>query len=203
MTRIGAWNFPCVRFRWWSVATVVSGFTRCVIPRRIIAGWYQLRKVGRMWESNPLIPLFFYRFAAAPGTLVQWASSRAMLILFSIESRRTWMNEVWFLMSLFPGTSVSLPWQPTVPSFLLPLEYKSRSFLLPPIMCSSALVFQVSLTYCVRSHHQRRVRRLSCRWRRLNQLTKGKWFCAKGEPPMTGSNLDACVTKNSFCLTQC
>ena len=32
----------------------------------------------------------------------------------------------------------------------------------------SELVFQVSLTYCVRSHHQRRVRRLSCRWRRLN-----------------------------------
>jgi hypothetical protein len=88
-------------------------------------------------------------------------------------------------------------------SFLLPLEYKSRSVLLPPIMCSSELVFQVSLTYCVRSHHQRRVRRLSCRWRRLNQLTKGKWFCAKGEPPMTGSNLDACVTKNPFCLTQC
>ena len=28
------------------------------------------------------------------------------------------MNEVWFLMSLFPGTSVSLPWQPTVPLFL-------------------------------------------------------------------------------------
>ena len=27
------------------------------------------------------------------------------------------MNEVWFLMSLFPGTSVSLPWQPTVPLF--------------------------------------------------------------------------------------
>ena len=51
-------------------------------------------------------------------------------------------------------------------SFLLPLEYKSRSVLLPPIMCSSELVFQVSLTYCVRSHHQRRVRRLSCRWRR-------------------------------------
>ena len=88
-------------------------------------------------------------------------------------------------------------------SFLLPLEYKSRSVLLPPIMCSSEVVFQVSLTYCVRPHHQRRVRRLSCRWRRLNQLTKGKWFCAKGEPPMTGSNLDACVTKNPFCLTQC
>ena len=51
-------------------------------------------------------------------------------------------------------------------SFLLPLEYKSRSVLLPPIMCSSELVFQVSLTYCVRPHHQRRVRRLSCRWRR-------------------------------------
>ena len=31
----------------------------------------------------------------------------------------------------------------------------------------------------------------------------GKWFCAKGEPPMTGSNLDACVTKNPYCLTQC
>jgi hypothetical protein len=30
-------------------------------------------------------------------------------------------------------------------SFLLPLEYKSRSVLLPPIMCSSELVFQVSL----------------------------------------------------------
>ena len=28
------------------------------------------------------------------------------------------MNEVWFLMSLFPGTSVSLPWQPTAPLFL-------------------------------------------------------------------------------------
>ncbi len=28
------------------------------------------------------------------------------------------MNEVWFLMSLFSGTSVSLPWQPTVPLFL-------------------------------------------------------------------------------------